>query len=106
MTDQAWRLEDRSHTPQRALQQNHTGITPPPGYKAPRAPFDAFLIWGIVAAVIFVIAGFIAIFSLAEARYTNDLAIGITAAVFSAGGFVGIILSRIGTEIRRTGATR
>lgn len=106
MTDQAWRPEDRSNIPQRALQQNHTGITPPPDYQAPRASFDGFLLWGIVSAVFFVVAGFIAMFSLAEARYTNDLAIGITAAIFSVGGFLGIILSRVGTEIRRTGAIR
>lgn len=95
--DQTW----RPNTAHRAVHQNHTGIIPTAETRPPRAPFDAFLIWGIASAAIFIIAGFIAIFSIVDARNTQDLAAGIVAAVFAASGFAGIILARIGTEIRR-----
>lgn len=101
MPDQPWNPTNRRSLPQKAVLQNKSAATAPPSY---RAPFDAFQLWGVVSAIIFVVAGLIAVIAVADARTSQDLAIGIVAAIFATGGFTGIILSRIGTQLRRCGA--
>lgn len=78
----------------------------PGGATPPAKTIDGFTIWTVVSTIVFVVAGALAFLAVDEAVYNTDLVLGIIFAIFSGVGFVGIILSRIGAAITRTGAGR
>ena len=94
--------------------QTHPGPNPtgpqhqygPGGATPPAKTVDGFVAWTVVSAIVFVIAGILAFVAVGEAAYNNDLALGIIFAIFSGAGFVGMILSRIGAALSRTGTGR
>ena len=78
----------------------------PGGATPPAKTIDGFTAWTVASAIVFVVAGLLAFLAVGEATYNTDLVLGIILAIFSGAGFVGIILSRIGAAITRTGAGR
>lgn len=102
--------QPRQPLPQQAHQRNYTSppstMYGPNGLVPPAKTANAFTAWTIASAMICVLGFVGSIAAITNANYTDDLAFGIAFAVFAAAGFIGMILSRIGAAITRSGARR
>lgn len=95
MTDNPWPENDSPGTP-------FTGTAAyGPGSATIPVEADSFVIWTTVSAALFIIAGIVTLNNSFEVETAQDVAECVISSVLCAAGFVGVILSRIGSQIRR-----